>query len=128
MPLNLRPDHFTILTDDLKKTQSFYVDLLEFTPGPRPEMSSPGVWLYSGDKPILHVVGVETLPAERRGVLDHMAFRGDGMKALIDALKQRDIPYRRIKTAEPWQQWQIFFDGPNGEKVEVDFDMVNDRS
>lgn len=128
MSLNLRPDHFTILTDDLAKTEAFYVDLLEFTPGPRPEMSSPGVWLYSGDKPILHVVGVGTLPQERRGVLDHMAFRGDGMEAFLDKLKARDIPYHRIRTAEPWKQWQVFFEGPNGEKVEVDFDMMDDGS
>lgn len=44
------------------------------------------------------------------------------MDDLIAALKARNIEYRLIKTPEPWQQWQLFFDGPNGEMVEVDFD------
>ena len=122
MPLNLRPDHFTILTDDLDATESFYTGLLGFTVGARPNLSSAGLWLYSGGKPILHVIKVDALPSERRGVLDHMAFRGDGMEDLIAALKARGMEYRLIKTPEPWQQWQLFFDGPNGERVEVDFD------
>jgi catechol 2,3-dioxygenase-like lactoylglutathione lyase family enzyme len=126
MTYNLRPDHFTILTDDLSATESFYTDLLGFTPGPRPTMSRPGIWLYSGGKAILHVMHVDTLPDPRRGVLDHMAFRsdgrGDGMEDLIAALKARDLDYRLIKTPDPWQQWQLFFEGPSGEMVEVDFD------
>lgn len=122
MSFNLRPDHFTVLTDDLAATENFYTGLLGFTPGPRPTMSRPGIWLYSADKPILHVMHVDTLPNPRRGVLDHMAFRGDGMEDLIAALKARGMEYRLIKTAEPWQQWQLFFEGPSGEMVEVDFD------
>lgn len=122
MSFNLRPDHFTVLTDDLAATESFYTSLLGFTPGPRPTMSRQGIWLYSADKPILHVMHVDTLPNPRRGVLDHMAFRGDGMEDLIAALKARGMEYRLIKTAEPWQQWQLFFEGPSGEMVEVDFD------
>lgn len=126
MSFNLRPDHFTILTDDLAATENFYTDLLGFTPGPRPQMSRPGVWLYMGGKPILHVIKVDTLPDPRRGVLDHMAFRsegrGDDMNNLIAALRARGIDYRLIKTPDPWQQWQLFFEGPSGEMVEVDFD------
>ena len=126
MPLNLRPDHFTVLTDDLTVTQDFYTRLLGFTPGPRPTMSRPGIWLYSADKPVLHVMHVDTLPDPRRGVLDHMAFRSEGrddeMEDLIAALKAQGIKYRLIKTAEPWKQWQLFFEGPSGEMIEVDFD------
>lgn len=128
MTLNLRADHFTVLTDDLAATEEFYTVLLGFKPGPRPALSMPGIWLYAGNAPILHVVGVETLAKARRGVLDHMAFRsaapanGVVMKGLIKALDAREIAYRLIQTPEPWQQWQLFFNGPSGEKIEVDFD------
>ncbi len=50
-------NHFTILTDDVAATVDFYRDLLGLVAGPRPPFSFPGAWMYSGDAPILHVVG-----------------------------------------------------------------------
>ena len=43
-------NHFTILTDDVDNTVSFYGDLLGLEPGPRPKFNFPGAWLYAGDR------------------------------------------------------------------------------
>ena len=49
-------NHFTVLTSDLEATTHFYVDVLGLVPGPRPDMGFPGVWLYIGKQPALHVI------------------------------------------------------------------------
>lgn len=118
----LRPDHFTIVTDRLSETKEFYEEVLGFLPGPRPDFKFPGLWLYANEAACLHVVEVEQMPAARKGVLDHMAFRGEGVNVLIDKLKSLNLDYRIMRTPDPWVQWQVFFQDPNGADVEVDFD------
>ena len=118
----LRPDHFTIVTDNLSLTEDFYAELLGFSRGPRPDFKFPGVWLYANDVAMLHVMEVEQMPNPRRGVLDHMAFRGKGVNALLEKLKSAGLAYRIVRTPDPWEQWQVFFCDPNGVDVEVDFD------
>ena len=117
-----RLDHFTIVTDNLAKTEEFYSKFLGFSVGPRPDFKIPGIWLYANEVPILHVVGVEEMPNPRRGVLDHMAFRGSGMNDLLRKLTDEGVSFRIIPTPAPWNQWQVFFDDPNEAVVEIDFD------
>lgn len=51
-----------------------------------------------------------------------MAFRGKDVNALLQTLTQAGSTYRLIQTPDPWVQWQVFFEDPNGAVVEVDFD------
>ena len=118
----LRPDHFTVLTDDLSATEQFYTELLGFTVGSRPNFKFPGIWFYTNGKAILHVVQTKDMPEPRAGVLDHMAFRGEGLNALLGKLKTADVDYRVKRLPEPFHDWQVFFHDPNGAKVEVDFE------
>lgn len=118
----LSPDHFTILTDDLLATEDFYTKLLGFIVGPRPDFKFPGLWLYADDAAILHVKQVDQMPNPRNGVLDHMAFGGKDVNALLGKLKAAGLNYRITRTPAPWDQWQVFFEDPNGAVVEVDFD------
>lgn len=118
----LRPDHFTVLTDDLKATEDFYTQILGFTVGPRPDFKFNGIWFYANDAAILHVMQRATLPIPRNGVLDHMAFRGEDINALLQKLETAGVDYKVKRTPDPWVQWQVFFEGPSGEVVEVDYD------
>ena len=122
MTVVLHPDHFTIVTDDLSGTEEFYATFLGFSRGPRPDFKVPGLWLYANYLAVLHVIEVEKMPDPRRGVLDHMAFRGKGANELVEQLRSAGLPYRIIRTPAPWVQWQVFFQDPNGADVEVDFD------
>jgi catechol 2,3-dioxygenase-like lactoylglutathione lyase family enzyme len=117
-------DHFTVLTADLNKTVAFYRELLGLEAGPRPAFPFPGAWLYRRDGvALLHVIEKASIPNEP-GVLDHIAFRGVGLAALIDRLEARDLVYdlRRLPDGEPGDGvWQLFFHDPNGARIEVDF-------
>ena len=116
-----RMDHFTILTDRLDETLAFYA-MLGLHAGPRPNFGVPGAWLYALDKPILHVLEVTDMPQPRRGALDHMAYRAQGLLATTRLLGERGIPHRIIRTPAPFRMWQLFFVDPNGVDVELDFD------
>jgi len=114
-------NHFTVLTDDLERTRAFYVELLGLSEGPRPPLGFPGAWLYAGERPILHVIAGRPLPAERHGVLDHMAFSARGLTELAARFDQAGIQYDLRRQAES-NVWQLFVFDPNGARVELDFD------
>jgi catechol 2,3-dioxygenase-like lactoylglutathione lyase family enzyme len=118
----LRMDHFTIVSDRLESTRDFYVEVLGLVEGPRPPFPMPGLWLYSQDQPVLHVVGVAQMPEPRRGVLDHMAFRAQGLQAMSTRLAQQSVPFKIIRSPGIERTWQLFMQDPNGVEVELDFD------
>lgn len=114
-------NHFTVLTDDLERTRAFYEGLLGLREGPRPPLGFPGAWLYAGSRPVLHVIAGRELPAERRGVLDHMAFSAHGLAELTARLESAGVAYDLRRQAES-NVWQLFVYDPNGARVELDFD------
>jgi catechol 2,3-dioxygenase-like lactoylglutathione lyase family enzyme len=116
-----RMDHFTIVTDRLSETLAFYA-MFGLRAGDRPPFGVPGAWLYASDKPILHVIEVASMPNPRRGVLDHMAYRANGLLTTTELLDRQAIPHRLIRTPAPFRGWQLFFTDPNGVDVEFDFD------
>lgn len=116
-------NHFTIITDDVPKTEAFYGELLDLRPGWRPDFAFPGLWLYCGDTAVLHVVGRDALPDQRTGVIDHLAFTASGLAGYQTALEARGIAYD-LRRLPGNGQWQIFFLDPNGAKVELDFDAA----
>jgi catechol 2,3-dioxygenase-like lactoylglutathione lyase family enzyme len=118
-----RMDHFTVVTDRLDETRVFY-ERLGLAPGPRPDFSVGGLWLYAQGHPVLHVVAASEMPALRRGAIDHMAFYGDQIVPMLKMLQRERITYRLLRLPRPWSTWQVFFFDPNGAEVEIDFDAA----
>lgn len=116
-------NHFTILTDDLDRTLTFYAELLDLHPGPRPPFKFPGAWLYArdGKDPILHVIAGKPKSDLVKGVIDHMAFTGRDLKGLVEKLEARRIEYE-LRQLPEYGTWQLFFFDPNDAKIELDFD------
>jgi catechol 2,3-dioxygenase-like lactoylglutathione lyase family enzyme len=114
-------NHFTVLTDDLERTRAFYVGILGLREGPRPPLGFPGAWLYAGERPVLHVIAGRELPAERRGVLDHMAFSARGVGDVTSRLTAAGVAYD-LRRQPQTNVWQLFVFDPNGARVELDFD------
>lgn len=118
-------NHFTILTDDLPSTLAFYEDHLNLKPGARPPFTFPGAWLYAdggkGRDPILHIVAGVAKARLVKGVIDHMAFSGEGLMAAVAKLKAKQVKYE-LRQLPAYGTWQLFFFDPNGARVEIDFD------
>jgi catechol 2,3-dioxygenase-like lactoylglutathione lyase family enzyme len=133
MPIT-KLDHYSIRTPDLEATRAFYVDVLGFEVGPRPNFPFPGIWLYQGGTAVVHVIGIDPHDSsglqdylgdrqqsgKGSGMVDHVAFAGteiNGVRARIAAtgidMRERQVPALRLQ--------QIFVEDPSGITVELNF-------
>lgn len=113
-------NHFNVLTDDVEATRRFYVDVIGLTQGERPPLSFEGAWLYAGGRAILHV-SKASLPGERKGVIDHMAFSATDLKGTVAKLANLGVEHV-VRQQVGSRIWQVFLHDPMGAKVELDFD------
>ena len=118
-------NHFTVIAEDATKTLDFYVGLLGLRVGPRPDLGFDGAWLY-GDAPqaLLHLYFDRKPPAQRAGVIDHMAFTAKGLKEVKARFDAAGWKYDLRRQAGAL--WQLFCHDPNGARVELDFDKAEE--
>lgn len=114
-------NHFTVLAKDLAAARRFYVEILGLREGDRPDLGFPGIWLYAGDQAVLHVIAGRPLPADPKGVLDHMAFTATGLPDVVARLREFGINYD-LRRQNQSGTWQLFCFDPSGARVELDFD------
>lgn len=121
-------DHYTVSCKDLVATRDFYRDVLGLEEGFRPNLGFAGHWLYCGDVPVVHLLMRDGAALENRnaeqggdtGSLDHIAFRGRDVQAMIARLKAGNIPFRESRIADIGLH-QLFVRDPNGIMVEMNF-------
>lgn len=115
-------NHFTVTAEDEKKTLDFYTGLLGLTVGYRPDLGFAGAWLYGeGPQAVLHLYFGRPVPAQRTGVIDHMAFSARDLRAVKARFDQSGTKYELRQQAGAGT-WQLFCHDPSGAKVELDFD------
>lgn len=73
-----------------------------------------------GGRPILHVSSAK-LPADRAGVIDHMAFSATDLKGTVAKLNRLGVEHV-LRQQVGTRIWQVFCHDPMGAKVELDFD------
>lgn len=96
MPLE-KIDHYAIRTLKMDETKEFY-EALGLYSGPRPDFPFPGHWMYGGDSPVVHLVGIDPDKPEGlydylgvkdlkfldgSGAVDHLAFRANDRKSVV---------------------------------------------
>jgi len=116
-------DHINIKApaDRLGQVRDFYVRVLGLEEGARPSFSSPGHWLYSGDRPLVHLSqGGDGTAGAGPGHLDHVAFRAAGLPEFVARLEAVGVPFRRSFVAE-LEMTQLFFTDPVGNGLEINF-------
>jgi catechol 2,3-dioxygenase-like lactoylglutathione lyase family enzyme len=118
-------DHWAILTKDEKKCVAFYEGILGLKIGPRPKLTFQGVWFYSGDTPIVHVICDREFQPGKTGAFDHIAFAMEGSHADMEAkLRQNNIPFKS-RLIERTGVYQIACADPDGCGVELNFQGVS---
>ena len=115
-------NHFTVIAEDEKKTLDFYTGLLGLRVGHRPDLGFAGAWLYGeGPQALVHLYFDRPVPAQRAGVIDHMAFTARDLRAVKARFDDSGTKYELRQQAGAGT-WQLFCHDPNGAKVELDFD------
>jgi catechol 2,3-dioxygenase-like lactoylglutathione lyase family enzyme len=118
-------DHYALLTSDPERTTRFYTDIVGLHVGFRPELSFPGVWLYAGDEPLVHIIFGKSVPGRETGAVDHLAFKAKGsVEVALQKLKANGIEYSARKLQRTGVT-QVFFRDPDGVGVELNFAPEN---
>ena len=119
-------DHINILTNDVEKCRSFYVDGLGFEEGFRPLFNIPGMWLYLDEHPVVHIIETEDTVPNTTGTIDHIAFRAYNFDAFTKNLDDKGIEWsdREIPNMDIHQ---LFVHDPHGVKIEFNFNTKEKR-
>jgi len=134
MPLS-HLEHFLIQTADLQATRDWYVRVLGMKEGWHPDFKFPVVWLYIGEKDVLHLtegganvsenrkkyLGQQSTDVHGSGVVDHVAFRATGLPDMLAHLEGEGIQFTRRMVSDQGL-YQLFLHDPNGVKIELNFD------
>jgi len=117
----MRLDHFNIAAplELIEACRDFYVNVLGFEEGFRPEFMRRGYWLYAEEVPAIHLVESGS-HQPGNGYVDHIAFRCKGLAAVVARLEANSVPYRRSTIAELGMT-QLFFADPAGTGLELNF-------
>jgi catechol 2,3-dioxygenase-like lactoylglutathione lyase family enzyme len=114
-------DHFALLCSDPDRTTQFYVDVVGLKVGPRPQLSFPGVWFYSGDTPIVHVIFDKDITTKETGAVDHLAFVAKGdPEETYELLRKHGVEFTH-RVIERTGVTQVFFRDPDNVGVELNF-------
>ena len=128
-------DHYLLQTEDLEATRDWYIQILGMKEGPHPDFGFPVCWLYVNDKSVLHLskggrdvsenrlryLGQESQATTGTGVIDHIAYAATGLKETLDHLDANAVEYAS-RQASAEGGFQLFIKGPDGVKIELNFD------
>ena len=122
-------DHFNIRTRHLDETVRFYHDVLGLTPGPRPNFSFPGAWMYSDGRAVVHLVDIAATDEAQKpdsGAVHHLAFASRGFASMQERLAALNVPFQTVQVPGG-ELWQIFVSDPNGVLIELNYRVANER-
>ncbi len=128
-------DHVNVLTNDVEECRRFYVDGLGFEEGWRPNFKDPGLWLYIGGTPVVHVIQIDDpLPKHSgaidqtmrftlkdSGAVDHIAFRAHNFEKFTARLDANGIKWSD-REVPGMDLHQVFCFDPHGVKCEFNFE------
>jgi hypothetical protein len=114
----------------------FLIQILGLKRGYRPPFQFPGAWLYSDDKPLIHLVenspddesladylGSKTSASDiSMGAVDHIALTGASYPKLLKHLEQKQINYYE-RTIPSTSEHQVFIEAPDDLKLELLFNL-----
>ena len=121
-------DHINIIAPQplLKIGRDFYVKVLGFEEGFRPDFSIPGYWLYQGKQAIIHLAesDEESRVPSQNGYLDHISFLCDDFDSVLNTLNKNNISFDKV-TVPGTKACQLIFHDPSGLKFELLFHPDN---
>jgi catechol 2,3-dioxygenase-like lactoylglutathione lyase family enzyme len=115
-----RLDHVNVRTANLAGMTEWYERVLGLRAGGRPPFSFPGAWLYLGDHPAVHLVGVGTQPEGKDPRVEHFAFQATGLGAFLARLK-RDGERHHMRIVPGYGTVQVDVWDPDGNHIHIDF-------
>ena len=114
----LELNHVAIHVADVSRSVTFYRDVLQLTPIPRPAFSFPGAWFQLGVQQELHIIGGRTEDVRSHNRGNHYALLVDDLEAWEQHLIRIGVTYLPRRT-RPDGAFQIFLVDPDGHYIEL---------
>jgi catechol 2,3-dioxygenase-like lactoylglutathione lyase family enzyme len=118
-------DHIAIRTRDVAGTQEFFSRVFGLAVGERAaeRRRIPGCWLYSGDRPVVHIIGSHGFGIDHAAeAFDHVSFRLTDIDGFLNRLDRLGIRYTTADR-EDYRERSVFLRAPGGPLLEVLFDV-----
>lgn len=114
-------DHINIATPLLTETRDFWRDAMGLTERWRPDFPFDGHWLYSGDKPVVHLMSRATAGVgSDQATLNHVAFAIADLEAAKARLTGLGVAFHEIGVPNAPIR-QLFLQDPNGIAIELNY-------
>lgn len=117
----MKINHVLVLTTNLKAMECFWTRLIGLQVGERPPFPFNGLWIYSDDRPLIHIAEQATSDFDN-GTIAHVALEGANYKALLERLGKSTYDYTE-KVVPLSDELQVFIVGPDGLIVEMLFQL-----
>lgn len=124
--MQLKFDHIALRAKEPEEMKNFLC-ALGFKEGERPDFPFEGAWLYSDEKPLIHIFGAKARfrdtdamgnLSESKHVVDHICFASDDYEATIKNIRKHG--FRHSDNIVPDSNIaQIFIMGPENLIVEI---------
>ncbi len=117
--------HVNIRTTQLDAMIDWYTNVLGMRNGDRPNFSFPGAWLYGGDNPDVHLIGIEGTPGVGSEVelkLEHFGFTASGGAEFVAKLDAAGDKYTRYDIPD-FNLYLINLWDPDGNHLHLDFHL-----
>ncbi len=121
----MKLNHVLVLTTDLKKMKFFWTELIGLRVGERPPFPFNGLWLYSGEQPLVHIAE-QPYSALGDGSIAHVALEGAHYNVLLERLNKSMYTYTE-KVVPQSRERQVFITGPDSLTVEMLFPLDEDH-
>jgi len=115
-----RLDHVNVRTANLAAMIDWYRDVLGLKPGNRPPFSFDGAWMYCGEWPIVHLVGVDQHPVGEAPRLEHFAVSAEGLDEFLTRLERLGVDYQ-TNVVPGFEIIQVNIWDPDENHIHIDF-------
>lgn len=122
-----RFDHVNVRTSNVETMVAWYERVLGMKSGKRPPFPFPGAWLYVGEHPSVHLVGVPVQPEVTGVRLEHFAFQAVGLKEFVARLKGSGERFQ-LGVVPEFGIVQINVWDPDGNHIHIDFSPEEGRA
>jgi catechol 2,3-dioxygenase-like lactoylglutathione lyase family enzyme len=120
----LRLDHINVNTTRLATMKAWYTEVLGMTPGPRPNFSFGGAWMYCEGFPCVHLVERERMdPTSGDLRLQHFAFAARDLGGFLARFSALEVPYR-VGILDDFEICQVNITDPDGNHLHIDFPLA----
>jgi catechol 2,3-dioxygenase-like lactoylglutathione lyase family enzyme len=113
-------EHVNLRTPDLARAVAWYERVLGMKQGPKPKLSFPFAWMYSGEKPTVHIVELKTIEPIHNPTLEHFAFSAKGLNSFLENCKREGVAFDVIQV--PGVNIQVNVHDPDGNHIHIDFE------